>query len=130
MDGIHTLTDDKRSPCSVTRYVARWAVGVGEAAWRMAQQAGVWVHYEWQLVRDKVYGIAGLGLGDDLWVVAWCVSATCPIIVARRLLSGTASKKGKEASPPALMGVVFTDLGGQALGLLQHLLNQWCRQKV
>src|SRR6266849_4959433 len=42
---------------------------------------------------------AGLGLGDDFRLVALvCVSATRPIIVAWRLLSGQASEKGQEAA--------------------------------
>src|SRR5258708_4561315 len=72
---------------------------VGESAWLHAQAAGVQSLYERQLVRGKVYAIDGSGLGDDLRLVALvCVSATRPIIVAWRLLSGPASEKGQEAA--------------------------------
>src|SRR2546421_1520178 len=67
---------------------------VGESAWLHAQAAGVQSLYERQLVRGKVYAIDGSGLGDDLRLVALvCVSATRPIIVAWRLLGGSASEK-------------------------------------
>src|SRR2546425_10631397 len=77
---------------------------VGESAWLKAQQAGVQGLYQRQLVRGKVYAVDGSGLGDDLRLVALvCVSATRPIIVAWRVLSGTASEKGQEAAgTPAL----------------------------
>jgi len=63
---------------------------VGESAWLLAQAAGVKALYQRQMVRGKVYAIDGSGLGNDLRLVALvCVSATRPIIVAWRLLSGT-----------------------------------------
>jgi hypothetical protein len=63
-----------------------------------AQEAGVKALYQRQLVRGKVYAIAGLGLSNDFRLVALvCVSATRPIIVAWRLVSGPASEKGQEA---------------------------------
>src|SRR2546421_7935607 len=72
---------------------------VGESAWLHAQAAGVQSLYQRQLVRGKVYAIDGSGLGDDFRLVALVgVSATRPIIVALRLLSGPASEKGKEAA--------------------------------
>jgi hypothetical protein len=72
---------------------------VGESAWLRAQEAGVKALYQRQFVRGKVYAIAGLGLGNDFRLVALvCVSATRPIIVAWRLLSGPASEKGQEAA--------------------------------
>src|SRR6266536_1440482 len=72
---------------------------VGESAWRHAQVAGVQALYQRQLVRGKVYAVDGSGLGDDFRLVALvCVSASRPIIVAWRLLSGQASEKGKEAA--------------------------------
>jgi hypothetical protein len=72
---------------------------VGESAWLRAQEAGVKALYQRQFVRGKVYAIAGLGLGNDFRLVALvCVSATRPIIVARRLLSGPASEKGQAAA--------------------------------
>src|SRR5947209_9170277 len=72
---------------------------VEESAWVRAQAAGVQSLSQRQLVRGKVYAIAGLGLGDDFRVVALvCVSAIRPIIVAWRLLRGPSSEKGKEAA--------------------------------
>src|SRR5438874_10994056 len=72
---------------------------VGESAWLQAQQAGVRSLYQRQLVPGKVYAVDGSGLGDDFRLVALvCVSASRPIIVAWRLLSGQASEKGQEAA--------------------------------
>src|SRR5579864_6015435 len=72
---------------------------VGESAWLHVQQAGVQSLYQRQLVRGKVYAVDGSGLGDDFRLVALvCVSATRPIIVAWRLLSGSASEKDQEAT--------------------------------
>ena len=69
---------------------------VGESAWLKAQAAGVQSLYQRQLVRGKVYAVDGSGLGDELRLVALvCVSATRPIIVAWRVLSGTACKKAR-----------------------------------
>jgi hypothetical protein len=93
---------------------------VGESAWLQAQQAGVQSLYQRQLVRGKVYAIDGSGLGDDFRLVALvCVSATRPIIVAWRLLSGPASEKGKEAVVSrALIEQVLQVAGPQAISLL------------
>ncbi len=93
---------------------------VGEAAWLHAQAAGVQSLYQRQLVRGKVYAIDGSGLGDDFRLVALvCVSATRPIIVAWRLLSGPASEKGKEAAVSrALIEQVLQVAGPQAISLL------------
>src|SRR5947199_798227 len=93
---------------------------VGESAWQHAQQAGVQPLYERQLVRGKVYAVDGSGLGDQLRVVALvCVSATRPVIVAWRLLSGAASEKGKEAAVTrSLIEQVLAAAGPQAIGLL------------
>jgi hypothetical protein len=75
---------------------------VEESAWLRAQAAGVKALYQRQLVRGRVYAIDGSGLGDDFRLVALVrVSATRPIIVALRLLSGQASEKGKEAEVTA-----------------------------
>src|SRR5438093_6570962 len=72
---------------------------IGESAWQKAQQEGVQSLYQRQLVRGKVYAVDGSGLGDDFRLVALvCVSATRPVIVAWRLLSGPASEKGQEAT--------------------------------
>jgi hypothetical protein len=72
---------------------------VSALAWEQAQRAGVRTLYTRKLVRGKVYAIDGTGLGADLRVVALvCVSGRRPLIVAWRLLTGTASEKGKEAA--------------------------------
>src|SRR6266566_3841371 len=93
---------------------------VGESAWLQAQQAGVQSLYERQLVRGKVYAVDGSGLGDELRLVALvCVSATRPIIVAWRVLSGAASEKGKEAAVTrALIEQVVEAAGPNAISLL------------
>ena len=93
---------------------------VEESAWLRAQAAGVQSLYQRQLVRGKVYAIDGSGLGNDFRLVALvCVSATRPIIVAWRLLSGPASEKGKEAAVTrSLIEQVLQVAGPQAIGLL------------
>src|SRR5437764_1742184 len=93
---------------------------VGESAWQHAQAAGVQSLYQRQLVRGKVYAIDGSGLGDDLRLVALvCVSATRPIIVAWRLLSGSASEKGQEAAVTrSLIEQVLEMAGPQAISVL------------
>jgi hypothetical protein len=93
---------------------------VEESAWLRAQQAGVQALYQRQLVRGKVYAVDGSGLGDQFRLVALvCVSATRPIIVAWRLLSGTASEKGKEAAVTRqLVEQVLQVAGPRAMSLL------------
>ena len=93
---------------------------VGESAWLHAQATGVQSLYQRQLVRGKVYAIDGSGLGDDFRLVALvCVSATRPIIVAWRLLSGSASEKGQEAAVSrSLIEQVLQVAGPQAISLL------------
>src|SRR3989440_4406959 len=93
---------------------------VGESAWLHAQAAGVKALYQRQFVRGKVYAVDGSGLGDDLRLVALvCVSATRPIIVAWRLLSGSASEKGQEAAVTrSLIEQVLAMGGPQAIRLL------------
>jgi len=73
-----------------------------------------------QLVRGKVSAVDGSGLGDDFRLVALGgVSASRPIIVAWRLLSGPASQKGKEAAVTRqLIEQVLEVAGPQAIGLL------------
>jgi hypothetical protein len=92
----------------------------GESAWLQAQAAGVKALYQRQLVRGKVYAVDGSGLGDSLRLVALvCVSATRPIIVAWRLLSGPASEKGKEAQVTrSLIEQVLEVAGPKAINLL------------
>src|SRR3989475_11641960 len=93
---------------------------VGESAWLQAQQAGVRSLYQRQLVPGKVYAVDGSGLGDDFRLVALvCVSASRPIIVAWRLLSGPASEKGQEAAVTrSLIEQVLEVAGPQAISLL------------
>src|SRR5438270_5055782 len=93
---------------------------VGESAWQQAQAAAVKALYQRQLVRGKVYAVDGSGLGDDLRLVALvCVSATRPIIVAWRVLSGPASEKGQEAAVTrSLIEQVLEMAGPQAISLL------------
>src|SRR5437660_376823 len=121
MGGIGILRGDKKSRCPVIliRCATRLS-RVGESAWLRAQEAGVKALYQRQLVRGKVYAIDGSGLGDDFRLVALvCVSATRPIIVAWRLLSGPASEKGKEAAVTrSLIEQVLHVAGPQAISLL------------
>jgi len=93
---------------------------VGESAWLQAQAAGVKALYQRQLVRGRVYAVDGSGLGDDFRLVALvCVSASRPIIVAWRLLSGPASEKGQEAAVTrSLIEQVLEVAGPQAISLL------------
>jgi hypothetical protein len=93
---------------------------VGESAWLQAQAAGVQSLYERQLVRGKVYAVDGSGLGDDFRLVTLvCVSATRPIIVAWRLLRGSASEKGQEAAVTRqLVEQVLQVAGPRAISLL------------
>jgi hypothetical protein len=92
---------------------------VEESAWLKAQATGVQSLYQRQLVRGKVYAVDGSGLGDELRLVALvCVSATRPIIVAWRVLSGAASEKGKEAEVTrALIEQVLETAGPNAISL-------------
>src|SRR5437764_6053479 len=93
---------------------------VGESAGLHAQAAGVKALYQRQLVRGRVYAVDGSGLGDDFRLVALvCVSASRPIIVAWRLLSGPASEKGQEAAVTrSLIEQVLEVAGPQAISLL------------
>jgi hypothetical protein len=93
---------------------------IEESAWQKAQQEGVQSLYQRHLVRGKVYAVDGSGLGDDFRLVALvCVSATRPVIVAWRLLSGPASEKGQEATVTrSLIEQVLEVAGPQAIGLL------------
>ncbi len=93
---------------------------VRESAWLHAQAAGITALYQRQLVRGRVYAVDGSGLGDDFRLVALvCVSASRPIIVAWRLLSGQASEKGQEAAVTrSLIEQVQQVAGPQAIDLL------------
>src|SRR4051794_6087288 len=86
---------------------------VEAAAWLRVQEAGVSALYERDLVRGKVYAIDGSGLGDDFRLVCLvCVSAQRPTVVAWRLLSGSASEKGKEAQVTKELIEQATRVGG------------------
>jgi hypothetical protein len=93
---------------------------VGEAAWLQAQRAGAGALYARRLVRGKVYAIDGSGLGTDFRLVCLvCVSGERPVIVAWRLLTGTASEKGKEAAVTRALVEQALELGGDGcIGLL------------
>lgn len=67
--------------------------------WETLQRQGTQALYDHGLVRGRVYAIDGTGLGDGLRLVSLvCVSGERPLIVAWRLLEGTASEKGAEAA--------------------------------
>lgn len=94
---------------------------VSPAAWQRLQMLGVKALFERRLVRGKVYAIDGTGLGNGLRLVCLvCVSAERPVIVAWRLLSGTASEKGKEASVTRSLIEQAVALGGE--GTIELLL--------
>jgi hypothetical protein len=117
--GIRRGDEKSRYPVILIRCAMRLS-RVGESAWLRAQAAGVQSLSQRQLVRGKVYAIDGSGLGDDFRLVALvCVSATRPIIVAWRLLSGPASEKGKEAAVSrSLIEPVLQVAGRQAISVL------------
>src|SRR6266478_673057 len=120
MDGIGILRGGKKSRCPVIPIRCAMRLSrVGESAWLHAQQAGVKALYQRQLVRGRVYAVDGSGLGDDFRLVALvCVSATRPLIVAWRLLSGQASEKGQEAAVTRqLVEQVLQVAGPQAISL-------------
>lgn len=86
---------------------------VAERRWEQAQRRGVGTLYARQLVRGQVYAIDGTGLGPDLRLVALvCVSGERPLIVAWRLLTGSASEKGKEAAVTRALVEQALALGG------------------
>jgi len=93
---------------------------VEAAAWQRVQRAGVASLYQRQLVRGQVYAIDGSGLGNDFRLVCLvCVSAQRPVIVAWRLLEGTASEKGREAEVTRELIEQALELGGpECIGLL------------
>src|SRR4051794_2719429 len=93
---------------------------VEAAAWLRVQEAGVSALYERRLVRGTVDAIDGSGLGNDFRLVCLvCVSAQRPVIVAWRLLEGTASEKGREAEVTRELIEQALELGGpECIGLL------------
>jgi DDE family transposase len=94
---------------------------VATASWERAQRTGVGSLYQRRLVRGRIYAIDGTGLNDDLRLVCLvCVSAERPVIVAWRLLSGSASEKGKEAAVTRSLIEQAVELGGP--GTIELLL--------
>jgi hypothetical protein len=94
---------------------------VEEEAWLDVQRLGVRALFEHRLVRGRVYAIDGTGLGDGLRLVCLvCVSAERPVIVAWRLLTGSASEKGKEAAVTRSLIEQAVELGGP--GCIELLL--------
>lgn len=93
---------------------------VSTAAWETAQRAGVRALYERRLVGGKVYAIDGTGLGTQFRLVCLvCVSGPRPVLVAWRLLEGTASEKGREAAVTRALVEQALELGGpHCIGLL------------
>ena len=89
-------------------------------AWAQAQRAGVGALFARRLVRGKVYASDGSGVGPNLRVVALvCVSGQRPVLAAWRLLTGTASEKGKEAAVTRELVEQVLALGGPgAIALL------------
>jgi hypothetical protein len=88
---------------------------VGEHAWQQVQESGVRSLFDHRLVRGCVYAIDGTGLGDGLRLVCLvCVSAQRPVIIAWRLLTGSASEKGKEAAVTRSLIEQALKLGGPA----------------
>lgn len=86
---------------------------VSAAAWERAQRVGVRALYRRRLVRGQVYAIDGTGLGTAYRLVCLgCVSGPRPVLVAWRLLEGTASEKGKEATVTRGLVEQALDLGG------------------
>jgi hypothetical protein len=94
---------------------------VGEQAWARAQEVGVAALYARGLVRGKVYAVDGSSIGPGLRLVALvCVSSARPLIVAWRLLTGSASEKGKEAAVTRSLIEQALALGGP--GCIELLL--------
>jgi len=94
---------------------------VEEQAWLDLQRLGVRALFEHELVRGRVYAIDGTGLGKGLRLVCLvCVSAERPVIVAWRLLTGSASEKGKEAAVTRSLIEQAVELGGP--GCIELLL--------
>lgn len=94
---------------------------VAESAWQRVQRAGVESLYQRRLVRGRIYAIDGTGLNDDLRLVCLvCVSAERPVIVAWRLLAGSASEKGKESAVTRSLVEQAVELGGP--GTIELLL--------
>jgi hypothetical protein len=86
---------------------------VAEEAWLKAQRCGVQSLFQRGLVRGKVYAVDGTGLGKGWRLVCLvCVSQKRPVIVAWRLLQGSASEKGQEAIVTRSLLEQALELGG------------------
>ncbi len=91
--------------------------------WEQVQRVGVQALYARRLVRGQVYAIDGSGLGPDRRVVTLvCVSGERPGLVAWRLLTGSASEKGKEAAVTRALVEQAPALGGP--GCIRLLLGR------
>ncbi len=113
-------------------------VRVEQSAWQRVQESGAAALFAHNLVRGRIYAIDGTGLDRDLRLVCLvCVSARRPVIVAWRLLSGTASEKGKEAAVTRSLIEQALRVGGpQAIDLLlvdalyaDGPLLAWCKYR-
>jgi hypothetical protein len=72
---------------------------IAPAQWEEVQRQYTQTLFQRRLVRGRIYAIDGTGLGDGLRLVCLvCVSGERPLIVAWRLLEGSASEKGQEAA--------------------------------
>ncbi len=86
---------------------------VAAQSWETVQRTGVQALYTHRAVGGHVYAVDGSGIGPQLRVVALvCVSGERPLIVAWRLLEGTASEKGKEAAVTRSLIAQALELGG------------------
>jgi hypothetical protein len=110
----------KQSPCSVIQIRCMMRLSrVGESAWLKAQQWGECERStsgSWCVARSTPSRALGWETACAWW--PWCVSATRPIIVAWRVLSGPASEKGKEAEVTrSLIEQVLQAAGPKAISL-------------
>ncbi len=89
---------------------------VAAQTWETVQRTGVQALYGHGLVGGHVDAVDGSGIGPDLRVVALvCVSAQRPLIVAWRLLEGSASEKGRGGGGNAQFGGAGARFGGRGL---------------
>lgn len=86
---------------------------VAAQSWETVQRTGVQALYAHRAVGGHVYAVDGSGIGPQLRLVALvCVSGERPLIVAWRLLEGSASEKGKEAAVTRSLVEQAQALGG------------------
>jgi hypothetical protein len=90
------------------------------ASWERFRERCMRPLFEHRLVRGTTYAVDGTGLGDDWRLVALLnVTEGRNILVSWRLLSGTASEKGKEATVVrSMIDEVRALAGPQAIDLL------------